>query len=163
MSLHGYWQIALVLAVPIAAVLVGRLAWSLGCARTRRGACRIWQFGCRELLVLFTLVSVAFAGLPQLGKVDWYALSLPEWDWHLQYGWGLGPRIPSLVLIAWGVPLVIVSWQFAREWWGDLWRPPPEPQTANLDWLARIDSPPEWPAKRPPRGRHSTNAYEWID
>jgi hypothetical protein len=132
MITDDYRLIALVFAAPIAAVLVGRLAWSCCCARTRRGACRIWQFGCRELLILFTLLSVVLGGasLARRSNIDQILFS-PAWDWHFHYF--AAPFFPSIVWMAWGIPLVAATWQFAAEWLKDLRHPKPTAPEVHLE------------------------------
>jgi hypothetical protein len=159
MIAEDYWLTALVFAAPLAALLTGRLAWSCCCARTRRGACRIWQFGCRELFVLFTLASIVLSGISLARRSDIDELLFsPAWDWHFHYYWT--PFIPSIVWIAWGIPLVAATWQFAADWLKE-WREPkpPRPEVC-LDWMAQACGP----ARRPPHdGGHSTTLYERID
>ena len=157
MFAEDYWLTALVFAAPIAAVLAGRLAWSARCARTRRGACRIWQFGCRELLVLFTLLCIILGGvsLARRSDVDEMLFS-PNWDWHFHYVFA--SLVPSIVWMAWGIPVVAATWQFAAERLNDLGQPKPPRPEVRLDWMAQTFGQ----ARRPPHngGGHSTNPYE---
>ena len=162
MFAEDYWLTALVFAAPIAAVLAGRLAWSARCARTRRGACRIWQFGCRELLVLFTLLCVAFGGISLAKRYNGEsALHPSQWEWPFQFG---NPYcialLPGTVVIAWGIPVLIVACQFGWEWLLERRHAKPRPRPlVTFEWLAEPNLTDESPAKV----GHSTTLYERID